>query len=341
MSLALSSGARIDDGLALFHRTLAELCRSDVPLPRALRIIEAEADTKSLARAARAMAAEVEGGTKLSDTYAQHSEVFPRLYARLVASGENAGDLAGTLEQIASHAAHRASVASRMRSALAYPITTAVFVLLLGVGVLSFASPRLAVFAESVSGTSPWAITLAALGGLAAVVGGVCWFSWRRARTTGGGFRLPILGPLRLAAARASLASTLALLLRRELPLRDALREAGETAENDAVRERVQVMVERAEGGEGLMESMRAGELFEPSLLWLVETGETSGTAASALEDVAAIYRQRLSRGLDRCSILVRPALELVVGVAVFFVAYSFMVPLFEYANNVFGRAGI
>jgi len=225
VSLAPSSGAALDDGLALFHRTLAELCRSETPLPRAFRIIEAEADTKALARAAGSMAADVEAGTSLSDAYAAHSKTFSPLYAQLVKAGEDSGDLAGALEQIAHHAAHRAAVAARLRGALAYPITTAVFVLLVGAGVLIFATPKLSTFTERVSGNSPLPIALLALGGLAAVVLIALWFSWRQGRTGSGSFRLPILGPLRLTAAKASLASTLALLLRREVPLHEALRK--------------------------------------------------------------------------------------------------------------------
>jgi general secretion pathway protein F len=335
------SGAGLGDEVALFHRTLAELCRASVPLPRALRILEAEAESKALGRAARAMADDVEAGRTLSEAYAAHGRVFPALYRRLVASGERSGDLPGALEQIAGHAAHRADVAARMRRALAYPVTTAIFVLLVGVGALTFASPRLWAFTERVSGSSPWPVALGALGGLGLFVAAVLFFAWRRRGTSlFGGYRIPVLGPLRLTAARASLASTLALLLRCRVPLHEALRLAAETAENQELGRRVLVMAEEAEGGEGLVPAIRAGSLFEPSLLWLVETGERSGAAADALADVAAIYRQRLSRGLDRCSVLLRPAMELVVGVAVFLIAYSFMVPLFEYANGML-RLGV
>ena len=55
-----------------------------------------------------------------------------------------------------------------------------------------------------------------------------------------------------------------------------------------------------------------------------------------ALEDVDHIYRNRLERRLDHASILVRPAAEVVVGLAVFGFAYSFLVPLFGYARSVF-----
>ena len=40
--------------LALFHRTLAELCRSEVPLPRALRVMETDLERTPLAGAVRA-----------------------------------------------------------------------------------------------------------------------------------------------------------------------------------------------------------------------------------------------------------------------------------------------
>ena len=91
--------------LALFHRTLAEMCRSELPLPRALRMIEADLETSPLKNAVRAMADDVESGTSVADAYAAHATRFPPLYRALVEAGAEAGDLPGVLSGTALSAA--------------------------------------------------------------------------------------------------------------------------------------------------------------------------------------------------------------------------------------------
>lgn len=340
MSSALADTRRTvtTDGVALLHRTLAELCRADVPLTRALRVVEAEAESRALKDVARNMAADVEAGESLSSAYATHGRALPGFYARLVASGESMGDLPAALEQIADHATHRADVQARLRGALAYPLTAAVFVLLIGGGVLAFAAPKVWRFTEQSTQRSPWPVALATLIGLVVVIGVGLFIARRRGRELNSGWWIPVVGPLRRSAARASLASTLGLLLRRGMPLHAALREAADACPGEEMRSRVNAMAARAEGGAGLIDAVDAGGVFEPSLLWLVETGEQAGRAAAALDDVAHIQRERLARRLDRCTVLVRPAFELAVGAAVFAFAYAFVLPMFEFIRQLAAR---
>lgn len=337
MSLALSERKTpaTTDGVALLHRTLAELCRADVPLPRALRVVAAEADTRALASAAQHMADDVEAGESLSGAYAAHADTLPAFYARLVAFGESAGDVPGSLEHIAEHATHRADVRARLRGALAYPITAASFVLLVGVGVLLFVAPQLWHLTEVATERSPAPLVVGSLVGLVALIVVGLVIARKRGRGAGGGWWIPIVGPLRRTAARASLASTLALLLRRRMPLHAALEEAAASCEGEELRSRVAAMARHAEQGGSLIDSLDQGAVFEPSLLWLVETGEQTGSAADALDDVARIQRERLARGLDRCAVLVRPAFELAVGAAVLAFAYAFLVPMFDYVHQL------
>jgi len=92
-----------------------------------------------------------------------------------------------------------------------------------------------------------------------------------------------------------------------------------------------------AEAGEDLARILEDGDVFDPALSWLVAHAAARGEAARALDDVASVYRQRLARGVDRVTTLVTPAAELVVGAAVCVFAYSYLIPMFEWANEVLG----
>ncbi len=324
------------DDLALFHRVLAELCRSEVPLPRAFAILRAEFARGPLKGAVEAMAEETGNGVPLAEAYARRRKQFPDLYRALIEAGMASGDMPGVLEEISRHAARRAEVSRRMRTALAHPLVTALFVLLIGVGAMLFVTPATWGFAERVGGASPMPYALGSLALVATFVLGAFAFAWMRSPLAGeGGLKIPVIGRLRLEAARGDVASTLALLLRREVPLPQALDLTAATIENRSVATRVRAMAERARSGAGLTESI-GDDIFDPSLLWLVESADGSEAVVLALEDVADIYRNRLERRLDHASVLVRPAAEIVVGLAVFGFVYSFLVPLFAYTRSVF-----
>jgi len=349
-SVVSTARATSADELALFHRTLAEMCRAELPLPKAFRILAADLGRGKLRKAVESMREEVEAGAPLAEAYGRRKDVFPRLYRALVEAGCASGDLPGALTEIADHAAFRAEVGERVRKALAYPLVTGIFVLVLGIGALSWAVPKLWVLSGE-AGDDPLAafrwppaasesppFALIGLGVVFLFVAGAFLSAWaRNPGTADGGFRLPVVGPLRLAAARASLARTLGMLLRRKLPLPHALDLAAEASESRRFRETVREMAESSRGGAGLSGVVVGARVFEPSVSWMVETADGSESAATALLDVAEIYRRRLARGLDRFTVLLTPMAELVIGVAVFLLAYSFVVPLLEYAGRVLG----
>ncbi len=269
---------RVPDDLTCFHRTLAELCRKEVPLPRALRLLAADLKSGKLRVAAEEMAEEVERGVPLAEAYGARKDAFPRLYRALVAAGAAGGDLPGALAEIAGHALVRADAARRLRKALAYPLVTAVIVFAIGTALFLEVGPRLWNLSAAVAGRSPplAGSSVSSRGGLhfspplmlalsLGLVGLFAGLALLTARRKGPldilpGFRLPVIGSLRLDAARASLASALSLLLSRRLPLPAALDLAAETVEFPALRSRVRAMADRAQAGESLAGSLEEGE---------------------------------------------------------------------------------
>ncbi|MDH3591602.1 MAG: type II secretion system F family protein, partial [Planctomycetota bacterium] len=129
--------------LEVFHRTLAELCRAEVPLPNAFRLLGTDLRDGELKRTVDTMAREVEQGRSLAEAYTSHGDRLPAEYAGLVEAGLASGDLPGVLEAIAVHAHRRASITERMRRALRYPLVVATFVMAIGALLAIFVAPTL------------------------------------------------------------------------------------------------------------------------------------------------------------------------------------------------------
>lgn len=342
------------DELAVFHRALGDLCRSELPLPRALRLLASDLDKGSLRDAANAMAADVESGTSLGDAYAAHGEHFPQLYRALVETGMESGDLPAALEQIAQHAARVGSIRDRLRAALWRPALSAAVVVGIGSVLLVTVAPQLEELTGIIPATSGLAlrgstisvrliatITGVALLALLLVAGAITTFLRRplEASRLGSRFalRVPVLGRVRLLAAQVGVSSTLALLVRRGVPLHRAADLAAATAMEPCLREQVRGLADQAQEGCGLGEAARRAGLFAPSLVWLLEAAEARGEAAEALEDIAQIYQSRFDRALDRAAALTGPLAELLIGVVVFLMAYTFIVPMLEMTGDLIG----
>ncbi len=350
------------EDLALFHRTLAELCRARVPLPKALRMLQHDLGKGSLAKAAAAMAADVEEGVSLGTAYERRQQLFPELYRALIEAGIASSDLPGVLEEIAAYAAAEAEVKRRVRSALRYPFYVLVVVLLIGVSLVTLLPPLLSSLLDPLSQTF-WSTDLVrifrgtgtlsvaeylnllpwvGLGFLGSVLAALFLFAAVRRPRDGGGprgllFRLPVLGRLRTYAARASFAATLALLSRRSLPLPRMLALAATTANNSVTQEHIRQMLDRAESGDTMVESVRAGNLISPALMFLLRSAESCGTVPDALAEVARIYRQRLDRATDRLCMLIRPAAEVLLGIVVMLFALAYLFPALQFMEGIFG----
>ena len=174
------------------------------------------------------------------------------------------------------------------------------------------------------------------------LVMGVLLFAWFRHPLDGGvgprglAFRFPFVGRLRTLAAKASFASTMAMLIRRELPLPQSLRLAAAATAEREVAERIDAMRVRAEAGSSLADSIGEGDLVSPAMMWFLEAGEASGTVATSLGDVAQVYQQRLDRSVERMCFLATPLALLSVGLVVLGFAVAYLVPIFVTYRRLF-----
>ncbi len=336
------------DDMASIHRSLASLCRSGVPLPRALTLLDTDLRAGPMQAALRDLAADVDGGTPPAEAYERQAAVLPALYGALVRAGVAAGDLPAALDEIAVHADRRAAVAARIRRSLAMPLLSAGFVVAAGVIVLIVAGPQLAELAaldQGLHGTldPSWTPAMLVAGGvltlLIAIVVTALGLAWWRSPLDGcarGGLalRVPVIGRLRLYAAQAGIASTLASLLGRQIPLPEAARLTAAATPARAFAPALERLVVAADAGDALTPALRAAGIFPASYLWLVDAAEKQGRVHDALDDLAETYALLLKRSTDRAATMLGPAVEILAGAGILALAYAFLAPLMRYAGQ-------
>lgn len=333
-------------------RYLATLAGSGFPIDRALGTAARVAARTDVAEALGDVRARVRSGAHLADALAQHAAIFPRVAVGMTRAGERGGHLPDALTQLADQLEREHALQGRLTSAMLYPAVMlavgAVSIVILLVGVL----PRLVGVLQDAGATLPrstalliglgsalargWPVVLVAAGG------GVMALRSYLAEESGQRalhallLRLPVVGGLRQGLASARLGRSLAALLRGGLPMLAALDIAADGVVDRVAMEELRRAREDVRAGGRLAAALRRGTAFRFVFLQMVEVGEDGGQLTQMLERGALAMERELERGIDHLVRLAEPAMIVVLGGLVGFIALALLQAI--YSVNVVPR---
>jgi general secretion pathway protein F len=327
--------------VAQVTRYLAALVGAGFPVDRALGTAERVAGHPGVRAALRDVRARVRAGALLADALAEHPRVFPEIAVGVIRAGERGGTLGAALAGLADQLEREAALRARLLSALLYPAvmlvagTAAVAVLLLAV------LPRLvALLADAGAGVPRSTAALLAAGAwsarwwpacLAAACAAAAGYAGVR-RTRAGRLaldrlwlRVPVVAGIRRLHAAVRFGRALSALLESGLPVLPALGVAADAVGDAAVGAELRGAREQVRAGGRLGGALAGRRIFPFLFLQMADVGEESGRLAEMLGRAATTMEQELERTLDRLVRLIEPALILLLGGAVGFVALALL----------------
>src|SRR5262249_6334156 len=145
--------------------------------------------------------------------------------------------------------------------------------------------------------------------------------------------RTPVVGYLLRLSATVQFAHGLGVLLTSGITLVEGLRTVEEMSRNRFVRIKVNRARLAVLRGSSLAEPL-TGDTFQPMLARMVAVGESSGNLDDVLSEVATFHEQQLQGAIKRLSVLVEPAIVVIVGGIVGFVYIAFFLALFAAAGG-------
>ena len=95
--------------------------KAGIPVARTFRILSNQVSCRILKNAFEAIQKRIEAGNSISTSLSEFSDIFPRLYVKLITVGESTGKLAMVLDSIADHAEKSHSQELKLRTAITYP----------------------------------------------------------------------------------------------------------------------------------------------------------------------------------------------------------------------------
>ncbi len=270
---------------------------------------------------------------------------FPVYVCGLVQVGEQSGRLEDALAALSQYYEERARLDRRVRSALLYPavmlalmlvVITVLLVQVLPIfedvyaslgGRLTGVAGGLLAIGQWLDGAMPVLLVLLALVvvffGLFAAVGGFrekVMALWRGKRGDKGLSRMM---------NNARVAQALSMGMASGLPMEEAVTLAGELmADIPAAQARCTQCRDQLDNGESLSTAMKASGLLPAAQCRLLELGQRSGAADTAMEKLARDLAQESETALEDRVSRVEPALVLVCSVLVGMILLSVMLPL-------------
>lgn len=343
-SRARSGGARLARERALLLRQMAGLLRAGLPLEEVLALLVEQTDRPAVHRPLAAMRSRVLEGGALSEAMSEQAALFPSLYWRSVAAGEQAGRLETVIGRLAEHAEKRAALSRGIVMALVYPLLLAVLSLAVVWGLLGFVVPRVVeVFSQSDQALPPLTLSLIwisgvladwglwILGGLGAAVvaGGLALRQQATRRVVDGWLlRLPLVGRVVRAHVSALFARTLAILMASGVPAVDALGTAASVIGNLRVRDDLQQAGARVREGASITASVADLGWMPPLTRRLIAGGEQAGDLAGMLDHAAELQEADLEQTGQVLLAVLQPALILLVGLVVLYIVLAILLPI-------------
>jgi type II secretory pathway component PulF len=331
--------------LMQFTKDIAHLLKADMPMDRALGIIEESADEKPLKKMSTDLRKAVREGTSLSEAMAAMPADFSTLYVNMVRVGEEGGILSPVMERLAGFLERSEEIRRYIISTSIYPS------ILLSVGIISvfiimgFVVPRFAGIFNDLGQEMPmstqilmqmslflsqwwWLIILVAV-----TAGGVLW---RMVKTDRGKdlidkfiLRTPLIGSLVVNIQVGLFARTLGTLVQSDVPILKALFIVKDIIGNNVLKDIVGYIADQVRQGGKISLLMREKKIFPPMVVQMVALGEESGRLGKMLEAAADDLDIKNQNRIKNMLALLEPVAILVMAVVIGGIVVSMLSTIF------------
>ena len=147
--------------------------------------------------------------------------------------------------------------------------------------------------------------------------------------------KMPVAGGLMKLIAIERFCRVLAALVHTGVPLPDAVQVAADSTNNTVFEDKLATVREAMMRGEGLARPIQQSGIFPAAARQMIRVGEASGSLDHQLENAAKFYQRELSYELKRVTGLFEPAIILLVGSAVAFVAVAQISAMYSIYHQV------
>ncbi len=329
-----------------FTNGLCTLVEAQVPLDRALGLLEGITEKQVVQELIENLRRDVKEGKSLAEALQTRPEVFSRMYINMVHAGEEGGILEQLLPKLANFLTSADEAKRNIISSMIYPL----ILLVVGIGsvilLMVYVVPSFATLFEDMGSNIPSSAAfllsmsdwLKTYGWGLAFIPILIIYSWRQLDTTPERrlqrdkmiLSIPLLGNLILQAESSRFCRTLGSLLGAGIPLLKGLHITKGVMENQVLAEGLVKIEEAVRGGVGLGKALVNERIFPVLLAQLVIVGEESGRTAAILDKLAENFDTSVKQQTSSLVALLEPLLILILGIVVGAIVITMLSAIFS-----------
>ena len=347
------SPPKIDPSLqVIFFRELSTLLDAGIQLVDAISIIQLQFEDKHFQKAIGEILVFVKSGHPFSDALGEHKHIFPPFVISLVTAAEMGGGLDKILTQIAVYIEKEDDVRKRLSSATSYPKFIGMFFAVVLMGVMFGLMPKFADIFASFGAELPLSTQIMIdlstflrnnLIIEAILIGGL-WIGSKAFAASPKGkyfidkhiFKMPVAGHIIHKSMVSRFAKTLSVLIRAEVSIVNALKIAGNTSDNEYIKEitehvALQVTHGRSMGGQ----LAKYTDVFPIMVSSMITVGEKSGALAIMLEKISEFHEADFNTAVDKLSKTIEPIIMGGLGVVISIIIVTLYLPIFQMSSAI------
>ncbi len=338
----------------LFSRQLALLLESGVGIVQGLELLKAQTTNKAMVKMLDTIVTDLRAGSPLSTSLGKHPKAFNQMYCKIVAVGEQTGQLEGVLRNLATYDEQSSAAQRKIKQAMTYPTIVLILAVAVGFLAVTFILPPIMDMFKQLGGELPLItrilIAVVMFMGsygvyvmLAVVI--ACFLVWRYVKTPPGALmkdtvalKIPVLGRLNQVNALSRICRSITILFRSGLPLPDILTLTAESSGNRVISNALMQVEQDIIKGEALASAMRRQPVFLPLMVEMTRVGEETGNLDNTLNIVADSFEIEAADKLTTVLGMIEPIMTIVIGLGVGFIALSIFVPIYSSLSLVGGK---
>jgi len=339
--------------IIMFSRQLALLLESGVGIVQGLELLQKQSTNKDFTRILKSIVADLRAGSPLSASLDKHPEAFSKMFCKIIAVGEQTGQLEGVLRNLADYTEQATAAVRKIKQAMTYPVIVLVLAVIVSIITVTFVMPPIMNLFKSFGGELP-IVTRILIGGMEFISANGLYLLLGililvlviliYTGTPNGAYqrdnlflRLPVLGRLNLLNGLGRVCKSISLLFKSGLPLPDILTLTAESSGNRVIARALMDVEQDIIKGEALAVSMQRKPIFLPLMVEMTRVGEETGNLDNTLTIVADSFEIEAGDKLQTLLGMIEPAMTITIGLVVGFLALSIFIPLYSSMSLIGG----
>ena len=330
--------------MAVLCRQLAVLLSAGVTIVESISIIKGQMEDRRLDTALEDIYRRLQQGELLSEAIMRQDGCFEELFINMIKVGEVSGTIEEIMVQLADYYENDNKIRQKIKSAITYPIIlvvlTALVIALLMIKVLPMFSDILTQMGGEMPALTKGLMAInhffisnffIIMGLVVLVVVGVHYFG----KSPVGAFwldlvklRTPGVGNVKRKMITARFARIMSILLKSGIPIIPAMDIIKRMIGSRVVEKKFENCSEKIKEGEGISAPIQEMGFFPALLVHMIIIGENSGALDEMLGRTASFFDAEAEEALKRMTVLIEPALIIILGVMVGLIIVSMMLPM-------------